>query len=181
MYWKEIDHLRLPEKEVLAANFTPGTIHYKDKLLGYLVFDRGRVQCTNEQARQIIDSCTHYIDVERIKVPNRKTKVLQFESISCDIGQVEITAYESNYEWACYKFEVAADRFIMVGTYQETGEEKAKRFRCGNSSDCFDKYSNISKNAIMEAVYRTLGESVASTAVLLLDRPKVVIQFDYQS
>jgi len=66
MEWIELNKNRLPEKEVLAANFLPGTHGYKEKLLGYLHLAKNQdskkyIVCESEY--EVLLNCTHYIDI----------------------------------------------------------------------------------------------------------------------
>lgn len=61
--WKKIDPKKLPNKEVIAANFEKGTHGFKEKLIGYLSKDHGQVICESEN--EILQNCTHYCELDR--------------------------------------------------------------------------------------------------------------------
>jgi hypothetical protein len=62
MEWLKIDENNLPQKEVLAANFTPRSYGYKEKLVGWLDKDQNGVICCNTNS-ELLENCTHYIDL----------------------------------------------------------------------------------------------------------------------
>jgi plasmid maintenance system antidote protein VapI len=67
MIWQKIDTRNLPKgRKVLAACFLSESGWFKEKLIGYLVFDRGCVYCKEslDPFAKTIGSCTHYIDIE---------------------------------------------------------------------------------------------------------------------
>lgn len=63
MEWIKINRDKLPDNEVLAANFEPRTFGYTEKLLGSLHIDNGIVCCEN--SNEILENCTHYIDIHK--------------------------------------------------------------------------------------------------------------------
>lgn len=63
MEWIKIDKDNLPEKKVLAANLKSGTYGYKEKLLGYLRYDEVEEFISCESSNEVLDNCTHYIDI----------------------------------------------------------------------------------------------------------------------
>lgn len=67
MTWQTINLNNLSKgRKVLAACFLPNSGWFKEKLIGYLVFDRGCVYCKEslDPFAKTIGSCTHYIDIE---------------------------------------------------------------------------------------------------------------------
>jgi len=66
MKWLKIDKDDLPGKKVLAANFTPRTYGYKEKIMGYLSLDTGDIVCENES--EVLGGCTHYIDLDKFDI-----------------------------------------------------------------------------------------------------------------
>lgn len=62
MNWIKIDRNNLPKKEVLAANFQPGTYGYKEKIIGFVdESEEGFIGCESES--ELLENCTHYIDM----------------------------------------------------------------------------------------------------------------------
>lgn len=59
--WNKIDVNNIPEEEVLAANFEPFTHGYKEKIVGSLYFDTGKVVCENEH--EVLENCSHYLKI----------------------------------------------------------------------------------------------------------------------
>lgn len=60
--WLLIDSDNLPKGEVLAGNFKEKTFGYREVLLGGLYKGaQGFVRCEN--ANEILENCTHYIDI----------------------------------------------------------------------------------------------------------------------
>ena len=66
MKWIEINPEKLPEIEVLGANFKPGTYGYKEKLIGWLGKNAEGIYCDDEY--QILENCTHYIDIHKFDI-----------------------------------------------------------------------------------------------------------------
>ena len=66
MEWKKIDANNLPDFEVMAANFEPGTYGYKEKIIGYLGVSGGVIQC--EREGEILSNCTHFIDINQYDI-----------------------------------------------------------------------------------------------------------------
>lgn len=70
MEWVLIDKMNLPNKEVLAANFQPGTYGYKEKLIGYLgESEEGVIGC--ESDNELLENCTHYIDLNLFDIQSQ--------------------------------------------------------------------------------------------------------------
>ena len=67
MEWIEINPNRLPDHEVLAANFRLGTYGYKEKILGYLSRD-GDGGVTAESDNEVLENVTHYIDINKFDI-----------------------------------------------------------------------------------------------------------------
>jgi hypothetical protein len=65
MEWVEIDKNNIQNGEVLAANFKKGTYGYKEKLLGYLHYDEVEGFVTCESGSEVLENCTHYIDINK--------------------------------------------------------------------------------------------------------------------
>ncbi|KKL26006.1 hypothetical protein LCGC14_2399630 [marine sediment metagenome] len=63
MEWIKIDIDKLPEDEVLAANFQLGTYGVKEKLIGWIGDDQGSIYCESEY--EVLGNCTHYIDLSK--------------------------------------------------------------------------------------------------------------------
>lgn len=64
MTWLPIDPDNLPEGEVLAGNFEPGTQGYKEKIVGYCnVTVHGNAFCESEG--EVLLNVTHYIDIHK--------------------------------------------------------------------------------------------------------------------
>ncbi|GAB3164646.1 hypothetical protein [Telluribacter humicola] len=64
--WIQIDKDNLPEGLVLAANFTPDTQSYKEKMMGSLHVMDGVVCCVHDY--DMLSNCTHYIDIHKFDV-----------------------------------------------------------------------------------------------------------------
>lgn len=56
----------LPEGEVLAGDFAPGTIGFKELLVGWLKEEGGIVYCDNDN--DFLNSVTHYIPIHDIDI-----------------------------------------------------------------------------------------------------------------
>jgi hypothetical protein len=83
MLWQTIDLNNLPRgRKVLAGCFLPTSGWFKEKLIGYLVFDRGAVCCKDcfHPDAKIIRNCTHYIDIEA-EIPNVDSNTPQHSQI----------------------------------------------------------------------------------------------------
>lgn len=65
MEWIKLNE-KLPEDEVLAANFRIGTYGYKEKLVGMVCIDDGVVTC--DDGNVILKNCTHYIDLNQFDI-----------------------------------------------------------------------------------------------------------------
>ena len=63
MNWEKIDTENLPANEVLAANFKAGTFGYKEKIIGHLGIDEGKIICESEC--EMLENCTHFIDINK--------------------------------------------------------------------------------------------------------------------
>lgn len=62
--WHEITSGELPEGEVLAGNFAPGTTGFKDLLVGWLGQNGKDVYCDNDH--DFLNNVTHYIPIRDI-------------------------------------------------------------------------------------------------------------------
>ena len=63
MEWQKINKNRIPNSEVLSANFQPGTYGYREKLIGYLSIKDDCIICENEN--ESLENCSHYIDLQK--------------------------------------------------------------------------------------------------------------------
>lgn len=63
MEWIKIDKDNLPENEVLAGNFGAGTYGYKEKIVGYLSYDKEYDCIICSATGEELGNCTHYIDI----------------------------------------------------------------------------------------------------------------------
>jgi len=62
MEWIKLNKEKLPELEVLAANFKFQTFGYKEKCIGYLYLNNnGEIICENNH--ELLGGCTHYIPI----------------------------------------------------------------------------------------------------------------------
>jgi len=61
MEWQKILPKKLPQGEVLAANFRPYTYGYKEILVGRLYKDGENIICEDENTQ--LEGCTHYIQI----------------------------------------------------------------------------------------------------------------------
>lgn len=62
--WASINQQKLPKGEVLAGNFKKGTDGYREVMIGYIRrYGPDRVVCEN--ANEILEGCTHYVDVHK--------------------------------------------------------------------------------------------------------------------
>lgn len=67
MEWKKINRFKLPEGEVLAANFNAGTFGYKEKIIGYMTRQEdSTVQCESEH--EVLENCSHYIEINKFDI-----------------------------------------------------------------------------------------------------------------
>ena len=64
--WHEVIPNQLPEGEVLAGDFAPGTIGFKELLVGWLKEEGGIVYCDNDN--DFLNSVTHYIPIHDIDI-----------------------------------------------------------------------------------------------------------------
>ena len=81
MTWQKIDPNNLPKREVLAVNFRSDTYGYGEKILGRLYVSQVTqlgVSCENDIEN--LDNCTHYFDIEKIKMPSDDSIVERKES-----------------------------------------------------------------------------------------------------
>ena len=61
MDWLKINRKKLPNNEILCANFKPHTYGYQEKMIGYVRVENDIVLCENEW--EILENVTHYIDL----------------------------------------------------------------------------------------------------------------------
>lgn len=64
MKWIRINTKKLPTGEVLAGNFKPLALGYKEKLLGNLELDEGEVLAHCYSEDNYLGNCTHYIPID---------------------------------------------------------------------------------------------------------------------
>lgn len=64
MKWLSIKEHGIPEGEVLAGNFTPGSYGYKEKLVGYIIENKdGSIVCDSEETQ--LQGVTHFIYIHQ--------------------------------------------------------------------------------------------------------------------
>jgi len=68
MEWTVLDKEKIPQGEILAANFKPKSYGYKEKLLGYLYYDETEEMITCESGSEVLENCTHYIDLSKYDI-----------------------------------------------------------------------------------------------------------------
>ena len=62
MKWIKLEIGKLPEEEILVANFEEGSYGYKEKNLGFVYDDNGIICC---DGAELLENCTHYIDIHK--------------------------------------------------------------------------------------------------------------------
>lgn len=67
--WIKLHGHNEPDKEVLAANFAPDTYGYKEKLIGYIYWDKVGEFYACETDGVILENCTHFIDLDSLQEP----------------------------------------------------------------------------------------------------------------
>ncbi len=67
MKWIPIDINSLPEGRILAANFTPYTYGYTEKVIGYLGLNSDQILCC-ESEFEILENPTQYIDIDKFDI-----------------------------------------------------------------------------------------------------------------
>lgn len=68
MNWIKIDSQNIPQGEVLAANFGRGTYGFKEKIIGTLYESTHTDGITCENESELLNHCTHYIDIHAYDV-----------------------------------------------------------------------------------------------------------------
>lgn len=61
MKWVKLTENNIPSHEVLCGNFNKGTFGYKEKLIGYVIFDGEEFYCDNDT--DSLGDVSHYIDI----------------------------------------------------------------------------------------------------------------------
>lgn len=90
---------------------------------------------------------------------------------------ISITTH-TDYECCGCKFTANKDELLVVADFWEAADRAGdKKFLSGFGSDTFGQFSNQSRSAVIEAIKREYGETVANTGVVLLSLPKVVMRF----
>lgn len=66
--WLDIEKDNLPEREVLAANFSKKSYGYGEKLVGRLYINEVFDYVTCEAEDTVLENCTHYVDIHKFDI-----------------------------------------------------------------------------------------------------------------
>ena len=61
MEWIKLNINKLPDREVLTANFKKGSYGYREKMIGYVYKDGDKICCDGSE---MLENCTHYIEID---------------------------------------------------------------------------------------------------------------------
>lgn len=71
MKWIKISVDKMPNREVLAANFKKGTSGYMDKIIGYIYKNSGmETMFALSNDLEVLKNVTHYIVIDDIELDN---------------------------------------------------------------------------------------------------------------
>jgi hypothetical protein len=91
---------------------------------------------------------------------------------------IDITAYKDSYECHKCKFFASADELLVVAKYwEDSAKESNGKPLEGFGSYTFSKFANLSHKAIVEAMAAKYGSTTATTGIVLLGVPELVMRF----